>query len=105
MIARTLCRNAARIRMLIVVPCLVVGIAAGIMGYFVVRDMQRGWMHGHVPLLSAVAGMGPPFALAFAAAQWLSDALIRWRRRAWIDTLSARHGVPAEVLEDYAGLL
>jgi hypothetical protein len=105
MIARTLNRNASRLRTLTVVPCLILGISAGIMGYFVVRDMQTGWMHGHIPLLSAVVGMVPPFAGAFAVAQWLPGALVRWRRRAWIAALSARHGVPPEVLQDYADLL
>ena len=104
-VARTLHLKARRLRMLTVVPCIALGIAVGVMGYFKVRDMQIESMHGHVPLLSAVVGMAPPFAMAFAIAQWLSDALVRRLRRAWIAALSARHGVPAEVLEDYADLL
>ena len=75
--ARELHVRADRTHKLVLVPSIVVGLAAGVAGYLVVREACFATIGAHQPYVSGLIGMLPPFILAFRAARGIADALVR----------------------------
>jgi hypothetical protein len=101
---RELSRRARRIRMLVLVPAIVVGLASGLTGYVLFRVWQLEVNGVHAPVLTGAVGFAAPF-LGILQISWiLSKRLIRWRTPSWVDELSAYYKVPRERLVEVAAL-
>lgn len=103
--AAELTKRASRVRTFTIVPCVLLGLATGIAGYWALRELQFQIIGAHVPWLTGAVGIGVPFGGGLQAARRLSDGLVRWRRGAWVRQIASRYGLPEERLEEYGLLL
>jgi hypothetical protein len=99
--ARDLHARAERIRKLVVVPTVLLGLAGGVVGYMVLREVFFAAFGAHQPLLTGVLGMLPPFLLSFRAAGAISDALVRRASPRWQRELAAHYTLDESILDDH----
>lgn len=98
-------RRASRLRTVVIVGCVLLGLAIGTMGYFVLRDLQGALIGMHSPWITGFVSMGMAFPASLRAAQALSRAAVAWRSAAWIAEIAATHGIRTESLEEYTKVL
>ena len=78
--------------------CLAIGFFASL----VAIPLSFVWMDEVQALLGHAGVIGPRllvFVVLVGGMKLIARALVRWRRRAWIDDAAARYGVPPDALE------
>jgi hypothetical protein len=100
-----LSRRAGRVRALIHVPVLLVGILAGVLLYTVLRDLQFARNGAHIPWLTGVASFVPTFGGSFWLAPRLSTVVVRPALARWRAELAKKHGLDLVELQEMTRLL
>ena len=93
-------RRARRLRAMIHVPTLLVGIVLGGVLYGVLRDWQFETRGAHIPWLTGVMSFVPTFGGSFWLAPRLADAVARPALARWRAELTKKYDLdPAEFAE------
>lgn len=95
---------AARVKRLVMVPGVVLGLGSAALAFLVLREVQLSMFHVHFPWLSAVAS-APFLAAWLRVAQRAGQRLVQRRAPGWIEELSALYRVPTATLAEYQDLL
>jgi len=90
-----------RVRGWVAALCVSVGLAAGIGGYVVLRQLQLELIGVHVPYLTGAVTLGLALGATGIATKLISRFLIRRRSGAWIEEIGARYEVAAEPLRQF----
>ena len=98
-------RRARRVRIAVAAPILVAGLALGIAGYVVLREVFFATIHGHVPYVTGALSILPALTLAWNVASASGRALVGWRAPRWAEEVGAIHGVPGESLAQLARMV
>ncbi len=94
-------RRVVRVRGAIAGACAFFGIALGMTGYMLLRQIQLDSNGVHVPMLTGALGFAPPFAIMFALAGWLGKKAVRSRKTPWIAELAQKHKVSESRLDEF----
>ncbi len=92
-------RRAARLKTIILWPCVTIGALLGLGGYYLARELQFELWDMSFPWLSAVVGFALPLLASGALGLLISRLLTRRWRPGWIDEAARRHEVPREAVE------
>lgn len=98
-------RRARRLRAAIQVPLLLVGIACGIVLYFVLRDLQFARSGAHIPWVTGVVSFVPTFGGAFRVAPWVASLVLGPFLTRWRAELATTHGLDVEAFTETTRLL
>jgi hypothetical protein len=86
-----------RVRTRIAIGTVLVAVALGVVGYFVVRGYYLAKYHRFNALLG-ITGVAPPLVLMLPITRVLQRVVVRLRAPAWMRAIGARHRVEPERL-------
>jgi hypothetical protein len=98
-------RRAARLRMGIIVPLLLVGLVMAGLLYDLLAELQYAWRGAHMPWLTGIAAFAPTFGGMLRLAPRIADAAVRNRLPGWRRTLAQENGLDLAQLEETTRLL
>ena len=97
--------RASRVRTVIHVPLLLLGVLGGAAMYIVLRDLQFARNGAHMPWLTAILAFVPTFGSSLWAAPRLADFVVRKTLPRWRASLAKEHGLDLAELEETTRLL
>ena len=100
-----LTKRTSRLRACILVPILLLGIAAGGFAYVFFRDLQFATRGAHIPWLTGIVSFFPTFGGSLWLAPRVADLFVRRALRSWRPELAAKHGLDLAQLEETTRLL
>jgi len=98
-------RRTSRLRAFILVPLLLLGLAAGGMAYVVLRDLQFASRGAHIPWLTGIVSFFPTFGGSLWLAPRVADFFVRRALRGWREELATEHGLDLAQFEETTRLL
>lgn len=98
-------RRTTRLRACIHVPLVLLGIAAGVVAYGVIRDLQFAARGAHIPWLTGIVSFFPTFGGSLWLAPRIADFVARRALRGWRVELARTHGLDLAQLEETTRLL
>ncbi len=93
-------RRAQRLRSIIVVPLILLGVAAGFYTYGELRDWQLDARGAHMPGLTAVASFVPTFGASLWLSPRVANALAARVIPRWRAAIARKYGLDARVFEE-----
>lgn len=100
-----LTRRTSRLRAFILVPLLLLGIAAGGVAYVVLRDLQFASRGAHIPWLTGIVSFFPTFGGSLWLAPRVANFVTRRALRGWRAQLAQKHGLDLAQFEETTRLL
>lgn len=98
-------RRAARMRRVVIVPLLLLGIVMGGLLYELLAELQYAWRGAHMPWVTGLLAFAPTFGGALRLAPRLADLAVRHRLPGWRRSLAEEHGLDLAQLEETTRVL
>jgi hypothetical protein len=97
-------RRATRIRVVVGVTGMFVGMGIGLLGYLGLRRILLDRIGFHSPYLTALVAMMPPITITVRLATRFSRKLIVELLPSWIEEQARIYGVDPRLLEEHASV-
>ena len=98
-------RRAGRLRLVIIVPLLLLGLVSAGLLYELLAELQYAWRGAHMPWLTGMLSFAPTFGGALKLSPRVADAAVRRRLPVWRRGLAEKHGLDLAQLEETTRLL